>query len=70
MSLKPQAIGPVPEETARIARAAYPRSTIYLQVRDALGTISEDEPFAHLFPSAVNLRKLLGGWHWCVCCNF
>lgn len=50
MSLKPQAIGPVPEETARIARAAYPKGTIYIQLRDALGTIYEDEQFADLFP--------------------
>jgi transposase len=50
MSLKPQAIGPVPEETARIARAAYPRGNIYLQLRDTLGTIYKDEQFADLFP--------------------
>ena len=49
MSLKPQAIGPVPEETARIARAAYPKGNIYLQLRDTLGTIYEDEQFADLF---------------------
>src|ERR1700682_2137293 len=51
MSFQPQAIGPVPEETARIARAAYPKGTIYLQLRDTLGTIYEDEQFADLFPS-------------------
>lgn len=50
MSFKPQAIGPVPEETARIARAAYPKGNIYLQLRDTLGTIYEDEQFAELFP--------------------
>lgn len=50
MSLKPQAIGPVPEETARIARAAYPKGNIYVQLRDRLGTIYEDEQFADLFP--------------------
>jgi len=50
MSLKPQVIGPVPEETARIARAAYPKGNICLQLRDTLGTIYEDEQFADLFP--------------------
>ena len=50
MSLKPQAIGPIPEDTARIARAAYPKGNIYLQLRDTLGTIYEDEQFADLFP--------------------
>ena len=30
MSLKPQRISPVPEETARIARAAYPKGNVYM----------------------------------------
>jgi transposase len=50
MSLKPHAIGPVPEETARIARAAYPKGHIYLQLRDEFGTIYEDENFVNLYP--------------------
>jgi transposase len=50
MSFKPQAIGPVPEETARIARAAYPKGNIYMQLRDTLGTIYEDEQLVDLFP--------------------
>ena len=50
MSLKPQPIDPVPEETARIARAAYPRGNIYLQLRDEFGTMYEDEHFRNLYP--------------------
>src|SRR5438445_10399240 len=50
MSLKPQAIGPVPEETARVARGAYPKGNISIQLRDTLGTIYEDEQFVDLFP--------------------
>jgi len=49
MSLKPQPISPVPEETARIARAAYPKGNVYLHMRDELGTIYEDESFTTLF---------------------
>jgi transposase len=52
MSLKPQFIQPVPEETARVARAAFPRGTPYLTFRDALGTIFQDEDFAALFPAS------------------
>jgi transposase len=51
MSLKPQAISPVPEETARIAHAAYPKGNVYMHMRDVLGTIYEDASFAHLFPN-------------------
>jgi transposase len=50
MSLKPHVIQPVPEETARVARAAFPHGSPYLTFRDALGTIFQDEDFAALFP--------------------
>src|SRR6266567_4155001 len=50
MSLKPQPLDSVPEETARIAHAAYPKGNIYLQLRDEFGTIYEDEQFMELYP--------------------
>jgi transposase len=37
MSLKPSVIEPIPEETARIARAAFPKGNIYFSMRDELG---------------------------------
>lgn len=50
MSLHPQTVYLVPEETARVARAAFPRgNNLYMRMRDALGTIFEDQQFAHLF---------------------
>jgi transposase len=51
MSLHPQATYPVPEETQRVARAAFPRGNIYMQVADRLGTIDHDTQFAVLFPT-------------------
>ena len=51
MSLRPEAIGPIPEETARVARAAFPDGATAMRVRDELGTIYEDEDFADLFPA-------------------
>ncbi|MDP9480590.1 MAG: IS1182 family transposase [Actinomycetota bacterium] len=50
MSLKPEPVGPVPEQTARVARAAFPKGTAYTRMRDELGTIWEDGDFADLFP--------------------
>ena len=50
MSLHPHVIEPVPDETARVARAAFPKGHPYLTFRDALGTIFQDEDFAALFP--------------------
>src|SRR6266496_1882357 len=51
MSLHPQAIGPVPEETARVARAVFRKGNLYLRIRDELGTIYDDPLFAALFPN-------------------
>jgi len=50
MSLHPTPISPVPEETARVARAAFPKGNRYLEIRDVLGTIYTDELFADLYP--------------------
>ncbi len=50
MSLRPQIISPIPEETVRVARAAYPKGNLYLRLRDHLGTIYEDGQFAALSP--------------------
>src|SRR4051812_14709097 len=50
MSLKPAVIQPVPEETARVARAAFRRGNPLLNLRDELGAIFADADFADLFP--------------------
>jgi len=50
MSMKPQEISPVPEETARVARAANPKGNVYKHMRDELGSIYEDQMFVDLFP--------------------
>ena len=50
MSLRPHALEPVPEETARVARAAFPNGNPYLLLRDTLGTIFRDDDFAPCFP--------------------
>ncbi len=49
MSLHAEPAGPVPEETARVARAAFPKGNVYLQMRDVLGVIYDDETFSPLF---------------------
>jgi transposase len=50
MSLHPHVIAPVPDETARVARAAFPTGNPYLLLRDTLGTIFRDDDFATCFP--------------------
>ena len=51
MSLKALPIPPIPEETARVAHAVFPRGNVFMQIRDTLGTIYTDEAFADLFPT-------------------
>lgn len=50
MSLKPSPIPIMPEDTARVAQAAFPKGNPYLLLRDQLGVIFTDEDFADLFP--------------------
>lgn len=50
MSLHPEKIGSVPEETARVAKACFPQGNRYIRLRDVLGTIFDDREFADLFP--------------------
>ena len=50
MTLQPQPILPVPEHTMAVARAAFPKGNIYLQLRDELGTMYDDALFTDLYP--------------------
>ena len=50
MSLKPGPVDPVPEETARVAKAAFRRGSPLLKPRDELGATFADADFADLFP--------------------
>ncbi len=44
MSLHPQVLCPIPEETAHIA-FAYPKGNVHLHIRNELGTLYKDESF-------------------------
>jgi hypothetical protein len=50
MALNPQAIPPIPEETARLAHQIWPKGHRSLQLREELGTIYTDELFVDLYP--------------------
>jgi transposase len=52
MSLRPQQpIPPVPEDTARVTRAAFRRGNPYVLLRDRLGAMFADADFADLYPA-------------------
>src|SRR3989440_12713369 len=60
MSLKPESIGPVPEETARLAKAVFPEGCTFIKMRDELGTLFQDEMFAALFTK--DGKRALAPW--------
>src|SRR5918998_4038716 len=51
MSLRPRSgAPPVPDDTVRVARAAFPRGNPYLLLRERLGAVFRDGDFADLYP--------------------
>ena len=50
MSLKPGSVPDVPELTARVAHAAFPKGSPYLRLRDELGVVFDDAAFLDLYP--------------------
>ena len=49
MSLRPNGLTEIPAETARVAKAAFPKGCLTMRARDALGPLFTDEQFAELF---------------------
>ena|SRR5258708_5718491 len=51
MSLQAQPIPRIPEATAKIARRAFRKRNVYMQMRDLLGTFFTDDQFIGLYPA-------------------
>src|SRR5512135_644396 len=50
MSLHPNPNFAIPEETRRVAQAAFPKGTLGLSIADAFGALYHDDQFTTLFP--------------------
>ncbi|GAC1509477.1 MAG: hypothetical protein NVS1B6_16620 [Steroidobacteraceae bacterium] len=61
MSLHPQVPPSVPEETSRVARAAFPKGSLCLHIADGLGSIYNDDQFTPCSRAAASTPKLRGG---------
>lgn len=57
MSLHPEKLPEIPEETARIARTLFPKGNVSMWLRDELGAIYNDEQFAALYPNIGQLAE-------------
>src|SRR5215831_11661959 len=51
MSMHPEPIPTIPEETIRVAQSVLPKGNVWMQMRDELGTLYADEEFTDLFPT-------------------
>jgi transposase len=49
MSLKPTPIAPIPEETVRVARRAFPKGSVAIRLRDEFSSLYQDQDFQALF---------------------
>lgn len=58
--LNPQRHYEIPEETQRVARAAFPKGNPYMRLRDEMGNLYADEDFAPLF--SVMGQPALAPW--------
>src|SRR4051812_26731808 len=55
MSMRPSPIEPVPEETARIARAAFCKGNLLMRIRDEIGVLYDDQMFTSLYDARGQL---------------
>jgi hypothetical protein len=62
MSLHPKPIGEIPEETRRIAQAAFPKGNLYMKMRDELARFTGMRTLKSCFRVMANRRKAPGGW--------
>ncbi len=50
MSLRPDLIGEIPAETARVTRAAFPKGTLAMRLREEFDVLYRDEDVRALYP--------------------
>ena len=70
MSLQAQPTYPIPEDTQRIARAAFPKGNLYMRMRDEIGEIYADDTFAELFPGRGQPAQSPGRLAWVTVLQF
>jgi transposase len=61
MTLHPKNEWLIPEETLRVARAAFPKGNVYMMMRDQLGQLYYDQDFQTLFRADCGQSALSPG---------
>ncbi len=61
MTLHPLPEWEIPEQTAQIARASFPKGNMYMKMYDELGVLYQDLEFAALFPTRCGQSAMSPG---------
>lgn len=61
MTLHPLDLWDIPKETARVARAAFPKGNVYMMMYEKLGQLYVDRDFQNLFPAPCGQSALSPG---------
>jgi hypothetical protein len=64
MSMQPRPWPEIPEQTAVVARAAFPKGTLAMRVRRELPGLFTDEQFAPAFGVRGKPGVSPGSWRW------
>ncbi|HLF29240.1 MAG TPA: transposase [Anaerolineae bacterium] len=70
MSLQPQTTDLIPDETQRVAHAAFPKGNVYMRMRDEFGEVYTDGCFAELFPRRGQPAESPGRLAWVTVLQF
>lgn len=70
MSIQPQDTYAIPEDTRRVAHAAFPKGNLYMRMRDELGELYHDQQFAELFPKRGQPAESPGRLAWVTVMQF
>ncbi len=69
MSLHAPIVYCIPDDTARVARAAFPKGNTYLRMRDTLGPSYTNQSLLRSFRRQANPPKHRRTWHSSPSCN-
>ncbi len=71
MSLKPEPIGPIPQETAREASAVFPEGSTFIQMRDdaadAVSRRTGRRPVPERWSASAGSMAIGSGHHYAIC---
>jgi transposase len=60
--LRPEVVDEIPAQTVRVVKAAFPKGSTVIKLRDAFGAFYQMRTLRRSFPTSANLPWRRGGW--------